>query len=89
MDKDFSGFEMAVIDLLGQDALLGGEISIYETAEMFWKAGRESMQKECAKVCNERADSYLNPPIDGNEFIAGYKEEEARACAERIEALPI
>lgn len=44
----------------------------------------EVEREACAKVCEQRADTYLNPPIDGNEFIAGYREEEARLCADAI-----
>ena len=41
------------------------------------KAEREA----CAMVCEKRASTYKNPPIDGNEFISGYFQEEAELCA--------
>ena len=38
-------------------------------------------REACAKVCEKRASTYKNPPIDGNEFNAGYFQEEAELCA--------
>lgn len=52
-------FEMAVVNLLGQEALLGGEISIYQTAQMFWNAGLQTAAAVCdarANLCGDKAD---------------------------------
>lgn len=52
-------FEMAVIELLGQDALLGWELPIYETAQMFWNAGLQTAAAVCdarANLCGDKAD---------------------------------
>ena len=46
-------------------------------AELVAAAEREA----CAMVCEKRASTYKNPPIDGNEFISGYFQEEAELCA--------
>jgi hypothetical protein len=42
-------FQRAVVKLLGPDALLGGKLSMYQVAEMFFHAGWEAACKEISK----------------------------------------
>lgn len=63
-------------------------VCVQEVWMAAYRAGEASAianeRERCAKICDERADTYLNPPINGNEFIAGYIEEELRLCAASI-----
>lgn len=72
-------FEMAVIELLGQEALLEEKISIYKTASMFWNAACDWQKQRDAQLCEDVEEpnwyGYENP----YSFDDG-----ARACLEAI-----
>ncbi len=55
-------------------------------AALINKAVNESIE-DCAKACDERAVFWGRDPIDGEEHVYGYRQEESEWCAEAIRKL--